>query len=120
MNIEEVKKFYEHLKGNQLPEEVNQEAQGFGSKKYTADMWTLDVCKCLLNMDCKDYHYKPKLRMFETLKKIKDDADTICIGEVGRGLDILIANMLKKWKVICYDHNPIYNKYLSRKTGKAN
>jgi len=116
MEESDIRRFYEHLKENQLPLEVNQEAQGFGSKRYTADMWTLEVCECLLDMPCKPsiYYKKQKEWLFETLENVKQDADKICIGEVGRGLDIVIANMIKDWSVISYDHNPIYATYLDK------
>lgn len=115
METQDIKEFYEHLKENQIPIEVNQEAKGFGSKRYTADMWTLEVCECLLGMDCKLSHYKQKDLLFESLSQVKDDANQICVGEVGRGLDIVIAQMIKEdWKIICYDHNPIYSQYLDK------
>lgn len=111
---EDIEKFYEHLKENQIPKNVNQEAQGYGSQRYTADMWTLEVCECLLGMDCKLAHYKQKQLLFDSLSKVKDDANQICVGEVGRGLDIVIAKTIKPWKIICYDHNPIYKQYLDK------
>lgn len=115
MERQDIEKFYQHLLNNQIPENVHQEAAGYGSKRYTADMWTLEVCECLLGMDCKKFPYRnQKLDLFTSLKKVMNDANAICVGEVGRGLDILIANMLKKWKVICYDHNPIYAEYLDK------
>jgi len=115
MDKSHILKFYEHLKENQIPEDQPQEAQGLGSKRYTADMWTLEVCECLLGMDCKRMPYKTqKLGLLESLEKVKDDADVLCVGEVGRGLDIAVANIIKEWKVICYDHNPIYKEYLDK------
>ena len=113
--LQEIEKFYEHLKQNQLTKDEVQESAGLGSKKYTADMWTLDVCECLLGMDCTKMSYaKPKIELFKSLESVKNDADQICIGEVGRGLDIVIANVIREWEVICYDHNGIYNKYLDK------
>ncbi len=117
--LQEIEKFYEHLKLNQLTE--HQEAAGYGSKRYTADMWTLDVCERLLGRNEKVESYaKAKLALVESLNQVKDDADQICVGEVGRGLDIVIANLFKQWEVICYDHNPIYDKYLDKYFSKVN
>lgn len=81
--------FYNHLKKNQLPDSVNQESKGKGENKYTADMWTIEVCECLIGIDCKQYkYYEQKLLMYETLESVKDNANVLCVGEVGRGLDI--------------------------------
>ena len=116
MEESDIRRFYEHLKENQIPSNVTQEAQGYGSKRYTADMWTLEVCECLLGMPCKpsEHYKKQKEWLLESLEKVKNDADKICIGEVGRGLDIVIASMIKQWDVICYDHNPIYRGLLDK------
>jgi len=135
MQKENIENFYKHLIENLIPDNVTQEAAGHGEERYTADNWTMDMCRCMIEgtdsfrkevppefKDSPGYinnliisHVKLKYKAYEHLKKIKDDADVLCIGEVGRGLDILISQMVKEWEwIICYDHNPIYKEYLNR------
>ena len=116
MKIEnrDIKKFYEHLKENLLPDDVPQESMGKGCNLYTADDWTLDVCRTLIKEEDTKHGSNRKRLMLGCLQEVKDDADVVLVGEVGRGLDILIAQMVKEWKFICYDHNPIYKKYLNK------
>lgn len=53
-----------------------------------------------------DSQVEYKWRMFENLSKIKDATNNLLICEVGRGIDIVIANYIKKWdSIICYDSN---------------
>jgi hypothetical protein len=129
-----LKDFYNNLKDNMLPENINQESSGRGKNRFTADDWTVEMCKCLLDLDnYKDSipekfknssgymsniiinHSEWKHKMFELVCDIKDDSDVLCVGEVGRGLDIVICNMIKKWKkIICYDHNQVYGNLLKK------
>lgn len=114
-----MKEFVHYLEAN--PFEGNQESCGSGLHYWTADMWTMEVARCLLYGD--DYqipmihkHNKNadinrirhdanvKLKLKNLVQEIKDDVDVLLIGEVGRGLDVLIANQVKEWKtIICYD-----------------
>jgi hypothetical protein len=115
MKKEDIINFYEHLLENQLPNDVPQESMGFGNEIYTADDWTLDVCNCLALEDKHIEGTKRKRLMLKALQKVKDDADILLVGEVGRGLDIVISRMVKEWDhLICYDHNPVYEEYLNR------
>lgn len=115
MNKEDITNFYEHLLENQLPYDVPQESMGFGNEMYTADDWTLDVCNCLVLEDKHIEGVRRKRSMYKHLQEVKDDADILLVGEVGRGLDIVIAQMVKEWDhIICYDHNPVYKDYLNR------
>ena len=107
--------FYNHLLDNMIPDNINQESMGVGDERYTADDWTLEVCKSLIEKKKYSEGSDYKIGTHMVLEKIKDDCDVLCVAEVGRGLDIAVANTIKKWrKVICYDHNPIYNEYLHR------
>lgn len=119
--------FVYYLEAN--PYEGNQEQCGTGKDYWNADMWTLEVARCLLHGDdyvlpMKYKHNKfadpnrikhdanVKRKLKNLLQEIKDSADVLLIGEVGRGLDILVANTVKKWKtIICYDQVN-YQEYL--------
>jgi hypothetical protein len=142
INKKQVRSFYRYLKNNQLPKNMRQEAAGHGkfynvrqetAYRWTADLWSLEVCKAFLigiekyreenvpekyrkneghtgNHVIRSYIIKENL--LNILADIKDDCDVLAVCEVGRGLDILIANMVKKWKkIICYDQVH-YNEYL--------
>jgi len=107
---------------------------GKGKDFWCVDWWTIEVGKFLFNGeetylgDPPPYRLrnnknfakekiiedgKVKLAMFETLKKIKDSADTLLVCEVGRGLELILAHFVKKWKKIyCYDYNPLYKDLL--------
>ena len=111
MRISDIELFHEHIKNNMLPADAPQEKRG---ENYTADDWTIEVCEDLI-LDRKSVSSDYKRLMYKTLQEVKDDADTLFIGEVGRGLDIIICKMVKDdWDIICYDHNEIYKNYLDR------
>jgi len=111
INISDIELFNEHVKDNMLPADVPQERRG---KNYSADDWTIEVCEDLIE-DRESLSSSYKRLMYKVLQEVKDDADTIFIGEVGRGLDILICLMVKEWEnIICYDHNDIYKQYLDK------
>lgn len=135
MNHKEIERFLQYLIRNLLPSYIKQEEQGEGENYWNADFWTIEVAKCLYVGDRaylepeytpskflnnKNYNKKEiinhamiKKSMFEFLKEVKDDANELLVCEVGRGLDILIANMVKKWdKIYCYDQNKVYGNYL--------
>lgn len=114
-----MKDFIEYLENN--PYRGNQESCGTGKNYWTADMWTLEVAKAYCYGNYKkpkkfenNRHCDPsriiedaqiKVKEKKILESIKNDADYLLIGEVGRGLDVLIANSVKKWKKIyCFDH----------------
>ena len=116
MNYEE---FIEYLE--RTPYVGNQEQCGTGKDYWNADLWTLEVARCLYwgkyysipeefkdNKNCDPNRIKKdaqvKLSLKKSLEKIKDKANVLLIGEVGRGLDILVSNMVKKWDMIyCWD-----------------
>jgi hypothetical protein len=120
--------FLEYLQAN--PFNGNQQQCGKGKDYWNADMWTIEVLRYLMFRDKytlplkflnnrnadpnrikKDANVKLKLK--KVLQDIKDKADVLLIGEVGRGLDILISNQVKKWKqIICYDQVD-YKNYLT-------
>ena len=123
-----IKKFIEYLESN--PFIGNQESCGRGKDYWNADMWTIQVSKCLyygyeytvpdkfkdncnadLNRIKSDANIK--LNVMNILQDIKDSADCLLICESGRLLDGVIANQVKEWKkVYCYDHVN-YEKYLN-------
>lgn len=113
-----MREFVSYLESN--PFEGNQEQCGQGKDYWNADMWTMEVARCLLYGDDYTLPLKYKHNKFADPNRIKHDAeikrklknllqdiegiDVLLIGEVGRGLDILMANQVKEWKqIICYD-----------------
>lgn len=126
------KSYLDYTLSNFLPKGAIQEKTGRGEKYWTADNWTAGVAECLMVgidkyktdvLPYKTYQRdliiasKQKLLMLENLEKIKDDAEYLFIAEVGRGLDILIANSVKEWSgIYCYDHVN-YEKYLKESFG---
>ena len=126
--MKDFKDFLKYLEKN--PFIGNQEQCGTGDNYWNADYWTIEVTRCLLlgndyfiperfkgnkfadpNRIKKDSDIKQSI--LDILKKIKDDANCLLVCEVGRGLDILIANMVKEWdKIYCYDQVN-YDMYLN-------
>lgn len=106
----------------------HQEAVIQGKDRWCADLWTLEVLRCLIlsetvyrNTELPDNLKNNKIfsieeictaatnkmKMFDLLKKNKEFTDNIFICECGRGVDILLASFIKKWnKIVCYDINP--------------
>ena len=121
-----MKKFIEYLESN--PFVGHQEQCGRDKDYWNADMWTVQVSKCLYYgdkystpenfKDNRNYSVNEirsnadmKLSMKKILEDIKDSADCILVCESGRLLDGIMANMVKSWKKIyCYDHVD-YRKY---------
>lgn len=125
MNRAKIKEFIDQLKAN--PFKGNQESCGTGIHLWTADMWTMEIAQCLYNKDnytppgaYNDNHKfslprilhdtQVKLDTYDSLKEIvalyKDpNSLNLLVCEVGRGLDILMANMVNNWNhIYCYDH----------------
>lgn len=132
--------FLQHIIYSLLPVK-EQEAEGeYPHSLWTADYWTIEVAKCLLlgneryltdppprrlegnpNFDREgiihDVEFKRAVR--EHLLSLKDKVGSLLIGEVGRGLDILVASTVKKWdKVYCWDPNFRYGPLLKRFFGE--
>jgi hypothetical protein len=119
--------FIEYTKNNLIADTKSQEHSGMGNRMWTSDDWTLAVADCLNvgienyqddRIDELNYHRdiivaaERKYKMFDVLSQKKDCADSLLIAEVGRGLDIIFALMIKEWKTIyCYDQFD-YEKYL--------
>ena len=93
---------------------------------WCADWWTIEICKFLFNGEeayagdpppnrlknnplfNKEHlvkSAKEKLAMLELLKANKDMTDNLFICEVGRGIDVVLAKLVKEWKITCYDSN---------------
>lgn len=122
-----MKEFLRYLEKN--PFIGNQESCGIGIHYWNADYWTIEVTRYLIERDKYTIHSKfkgnrfadpnrirkdgnIKLSVKNILQKIKDSADCLLVCEVGRGLDIVVSNQVKKWKKIyCYDHVN-YKEYL--------
>jgi hypothetical protein len=108
-----------------------QEKNEIDGRRWCSDWWTIEVLKCLYwtkepyLLDTLPNRLKnniafvgreeivtqteSKLRMMDELEKVKDLSDILYVCEVGRGVDILLALMIKEWsKIICYDINPHY------------
>jgi hypothetical protein len=93
---------------------------------WTDDDWHMEIAKYLLVEKSNYLSYNPpsrlknnpyynpqkllesgeiKIKTAKILSKISMEADTLLICEVGRGLDILVSNSIKKWnRIICYDY----------------
>lgn len=93
-----------------VPSNVYQEQSGEGDRLWTSDDWTIAVANCLLSgpdnfnderVSRLNYHRdivvaaERKIKMINILDSIKDSADSLFVGEVGRGLDILLALQVK-------------------------
>lgn len=117
---------YQNIKDNPLPFD-KQEAQKDDEGFWCFDWWSSEVCRCLFReekylsdsfpieaknntlwkvndiLTAVDY----KLNMIKILKEYSNFSDELFVCEVGRGIDILLASFIKKWKkIICYDINP--------------
>lgn len=127
-------RFIEHLKQNPILPINAQECCGKEENFWCADWWTIEVAKCLFFGKAVYTKYdlspqfrnnrnfsKPntvdaadrKLRMVEILRSRLDRVNHLFVCEVGRGLDILLAESLKHWETIyCYDSSYRYEAYL--------
>ena len=106
---------------------ASQERIGSKGDYYTADDWSMEILKCLI-MGKEAYLNSPpakylrgdkhahqtklardairKENMLKVLQTVKDDARDLLVCEAGRGIDILLSSMVKKWDTIhCYDSN---------------
>ena len=116
----------------------NQERVGFEQRRWCSDWWTIEVLKCLY-WTADSYRLDPppnrlkkndafaggiegmiveaevKLKMMDCLEKVKDLSDTLYVCEACRGIDILLAYMIKDWsKIIAYDMNQHYVELLPK------
>jgi hypothetical protein len=120
--------FIEYTKNNLIPKDIHQEQTGRGKTLWTSDDWTLAVANCL-DVSIENYkddiveklnYYRDiivaaerKYKMFDLLEKKKNSAESILVGEVGRGLDIIFAFLTKEWKTVyCYDQFEYYEKFI--------
>ena len=142
MDNNKIKAFKEHVENNPVMPIKNQQCQirkgkgllnGKVYKLWTADMWTIEICDHLLNSKANENKYsydypnkgelgyqvwetwKHKVNMYKNLIRIKDKSDAIIIGEVSRGVDLLLAQMVKDWKhIYAYDHALCYEPLLKQ------
>lgn len=140
--ILEIRNFIQSVNSNLIPVD-QQEAVIKEGHIWCADWWTIEMGKILIygedaykldplprvlkNNHLFTHEYQVttgnfKLNMLKLLKEHKDYSDTLIVCECGRGMDILLANMVKPWKKIyCYDHNDLVinevNKYFRDKLG---
>ena len=124
--IRDIRTFIQSVNENLIPID-SQEAVVKDGNIWCADWWNIECCKCLIygedayrldplprvlkNNPLFEHNYHVttagyKLKMFELLREHKGFADTLLVCECGRGIDILLANMVQSWKKIyCYDHS---------------
>ena len=103
--------------------------------RWCVDMWLEETCVAM-QMSEAEYLAKPskylenshaahknqirayvtyKRGMIKLLEEHKDYSDTLLVCEVGPGMDIVLANSIKKWKkIICYDSNNLMIERLQR------
>ena len=97
---------------------------------WTCDEWHQEVLKYMVNGEkyfslpvpsyfqyddvqsvretFKKYGEK-KFWSYDAMQTVKDLSDTLIVAEMGRGIDLLLALLVKKWKqVIVYDKNIYY------------
>jgi hypothetical protein len=126
-------KFLKHVLLNQLPKD-KQETCGTSKNFWSADFWTIELCKCLY-LDNQKYEksrlpkwlhnkqhqhiqeiliaYEIKNKMFQELIKVKNDSNNLLICEVSHGIDILVSLQIKKWdNIYCYDQVNLYGPIL--------
>lgn len=124
-NVTRLQQFINALEESQLPfDQIDHLARG----SWSSDAWTLETCRCLA--DPKKYKaslrkkygmYKPyfnsppiisilnwverKLKLHAELLRKADQAEHLFVCEAGRGIDVLLALLVKPWKTItCYDY----------------
>ena len=126
---------------NLLPIYEQKHVGELGKDFFCVDWWTIEVCKCLFNgidmyledpppwrlRDNKNFSKekiiedaKDRIEIIEMLKN--SGKDILFIHRVGRGLEVVLANHIKKWeRIICFDKNPKYGPlldlYLGQKLG---
>jgi hypothetical protein len=123
-----------HIISNLIPID-KQEACGEGKDFWCSDWWTIEVLKCLY-LGTYDYNrFNPprrlinnsnfskneilkavnyKMSMMDHLERFSNDHRVLLVGEVGRGIDIVLACLIKNnWeRIICYDSNYLINDVL--------
>jgi len=103
-----------------------QECCGTGKNFWCSDYWHIEVLKCLYlgddvyltdpiprrladntNFSVKDaiIYAAMKRKMLSCLIQLKDSCSSLFIPQIGRGIDLLLANMIKTWEhVYCFDY----------------
>lgn len=129
----ELMKFTQFVTTNLVPL-YEQKTRGEGKNFFCEDWWNIEVLKFLFNGKSMYLEDPPpwrlignknfskqeiiddgekRIAMFKTLEEVKDSTDNILFCEVGRGIDIILANWIKKWKrILCYDENPHCGEYI--------
>ena len=102
-----------------------QECTGAGADFWCADWWTIEVAKCLFIGNIR-YLNDPipkrlegnknfalqdgiksadmKRNILTSLIELKDTCSSLFIPQIGRGIDLLLANLVKPWEnVYCFD-----------------
>lgn len=117
--------FINHLEEHQLPfDQIDHLLRG----RWSSDAWTLETCRCLSNpgqykvplrkkygMRKPHFNSPPiisilnwterKLKLHAELILKADQAENLFVCETGRGIDVLLALLVKPWKTItCYDY----------------
>ncbi len=103
-----------------------QESCGEGKDFWCSDYWHIEILKCLYlgddtyltdpiprrlaenkNFNVKDalFYTEMKRKTLSCLIQLKDSCSSLFIPQIGRGIDLLLANMIKTWEhVYCFDH----------------
>jgi hypothetical protein len=129
---------------NPLPVD-SQETAGTGESFWCADWWTLEVAKYFYlggeagYLDdpparrLQNLHFsgvskgrqktvkfgKHKENMMKVLEEYKEEANGVLICEIGRGLDMMCALVVKEWEVYyCYDADGRHRGFLKELFGK--
>jgi len=139
----ELMKFVQFVQTNLLPIHEQKHVGELGKDFFCVDWWTIEVCKCLFNgeqmyvedpppwrlRDNKNFDKqkiikdaKKRLETIEMLKLKHSEKEILIIHNVGRGLELVLANHFKQWdRAICYDKNiqygPLLDMYFREKLG---
>jgi hypothetical protein len=126
--IKELEKFRDFSIETVLPLDGHQESSGTGDGFRCCDWWCLEMVigliegrekylshsfSCWKESKGEREQYlnliEDKHLTFDLLDKVKEEADVLVIGEMARGLEVLLAYFIKDWKKIyVWDNNPFY------------
>lgn len=130
--IELLKEFYFHCFNTKL---LAEQESGTDVKTWKSSYWTYEIMENLI-LGEEEYKkakhppwltYMPKYRtqssmlnygrnkrlMLRRLKEMSKLVDNLLVCEVGYGVDLVLAMMVKKWnKILCYDSNPYLKDFL--------
>jgi len=130
--IELLKEFYYYCFNTRLEYE---QAQGAGTSTWKCSYWTYEIMENFI-LGEEEYQkvnkppwltYMPTYRdhtsmlnygrnkrlMFKRLKEIEKLVDNLLVCEIGYGVDLILAMMIKKWgMILSYDQNKYFKEFL--------